>query len=64
MTKYYIAWNEDRSEGFITDDPNDAGFARGDTAAWLHESALAEEFFNLYGEDDLPEVEQIEITRS
>lgn len=59
MTKYFIAWNEDKTEGFITDDEDDAQqacSAENKNGAW---AALGLAFFETYGEQDcsLQEVE-------
>lgn len=65
MKTYYITWNEDRSEGFITDDRGDAVTARtgkkrrhrGYTSA----STAAMAFFDTYGDDKLPPIQKVEI---
>lgn len=65
MVKRYIVWNADRSEGFVTEDKNDAltaqrGKKRRRSPGIIGASALALEFFNLYGEDK-PEIQEVEI---
>ena len=66
MRKIYIVWNEAKSEGFATDDEHDARFAlTGEfvphpTYPHTSTSTLAEEFQNLYGEDELT-LEQVDL---
>lgn len=49
--KYYIVWNEPKSEGFITDDYADALTAATGQSRGL-DSTLALEFFENYGETE------------
>lgn len=56
--KYFIAWNEDKTEGAIFTDKRDAQSAL-DGKDWIDPkmgfpsiSSLAEAFFDVYGDDD------------
>lgn len=55
MTQYYIVWNADRSEGFITDTATDANTAKTGKHVGIAASALAERFYELY-DDDAPKL--------
>ena len=58
--KYWIVWNENRSEGFITDDKMDADSA----ATYGGTSTVGLAFWESYGDDEglsELEVEEIEI---
>ena len=66
MAKKYIVWNEDRSEGFVTDDRRDAETARKGkkhrrSTGQIGYSTLALAFFEAYGEDKLPPIQEVEI---
>jgi hypothetical protein len=68
--KYWIVWNADRSEGFITDDRAAALNADQNTGEYVERtigvSALGEAFSEYYREDDeaihfAPEIEEVEL---
>jgi len=66
MAKYFIVWNADKSEGFITTDEDDACSAlTGEPHMGLGyptQSTLGEAFFENYGEEgDCPPIEQVEL---
>jgi len=54
MTKYWIVWNESKSEGFITDDEGDAKAAKTGkrNKRTPYSSTLGDQFFECYGEDN------------
>lgn len=63
--KYYIAWNETKTEGFITDCKADAQSARTGKKrreqGFCHISTVAEAFYNAYDDQKLPHVQEVEI---
>lgn len=65
MTTYYIAWNEARSEGFVTDSKEDAQSARTGKRRRRHGyssiSTVAEAFHDAYDGDAFPRIQKIEI---
>lgn len=60
--KRFIVWNEGRSEGFVTDDEQDAMQALSG-GFFSPYSALGERFYELYGDDELS-LEEIAIDAS
>lgn len=66
MAKYFIVWNADKSEGFITNDEADATSALTGKAnlalGYPSQSALGSEFYANYGEEgDCPPVQEVEL---
>lgn len=65
MAKYYIAWSEARTEGFITDDRKDASSARTGKKrrhnGYSSISTVAEAFHEAYSDDNMPPVETVEL---
>lgn len=62
--KYFIVWNENRSEGYITDDPEDADYTATGFSSSFGQSTLGVAFRESYAEDeesDEFEVQEIEI---
>jgi hypothetical protein len=61
---YFILWNADRSEGFITDSSADAASAVSGEPHWDEgypsQSSMGEAFYNFYGEDGVL-VEEIDL---
>lgn len=49
---YYIVWNESKTEGYITDDEDDAEFARVGWLAKASCSTLAQAMRETYANDD------------
>ena len=53
MRKFYIAWNNDQTEGFVTDSPEDALVAAsGESKGLASFSSLGEAFREVYDEDN------------
>lgn len=65
MKKYFIGWNADKTEGFITDDHNDAKSA---TTGKPHRalgypavSTAGQVFFEAYAYDQKLKIEEVEL---
>jgi hypothetical protein len=65
MTTYWIAWNEAKTEGFITDDKVDAQSARTGKCrrarGYSSISSVADAFHDCYEDDKFPRIQKIEI---
>ena len=66
MGKFYIVWNPRRTEGFVTNDPDDALVASTGERLKLGTSAVGECFYETYSDDAEPgdfefEIQELEI---
>lgn len=52
MKKYHIVWNKSRTEGFITDDEDDAEYASSGMRCGVGVSCIAEAMRETYCDDD------------
>lgn len=62
MSKYYIVWNEEKTEGVIFDDERDAIFAQSGKRSMVGHSTLAYDWRDNY--DDLDgdvEIQEVEL---
>ena len=64
--KRYIVWNENKTEGYITDDKQDARTAREGkkhrrSSGQVGYSTLALAFYEAYGDDELPPIEEVDL---
>ena len=61
--KFHIVWNETKTEGFITDDADDARFAStGEMSGGFGVSTIGEAFQDCYGGGDKAlTVQEVEI---
>jgi hypothetical protein len=50
--RYHIVWNERKTEGYITDDENDATYAQSGMQISAGVSTLAEALRESYADDD------------
>ena len=57
MPQYFIVWNADRTEGFITDSADDASKAAGRMHPGGIESTLGAAFRDCYADNGKPEVQ-------
>lgn len=67
MPNYFIVWNADKSEGFITDSKADAESAISGRANYAlgfpSQSTLGEHFYSTYGEEGgLPDIQEVKFS--
>lgn len=67
MSKYYIVWNPTKTEGFITDDPDDATNASTGERLAAGVSVVGEKFYETYSDDGGAgefefEIQELELT--
>jgi len=59
--KFYIVWNETRTEGFITNDPDDAETASTGFRSKFATSTVGEAFYEAYSDDGEPGDIELEV---
>lgn len=55
MAKFYVVWNNSKTEGFITNSPDDAEVAASGFISGVSCSSLANAFREVYADEDMDE---------